>query len=385
MRAHLFDFNNAEYITMPIAARSGNYLDRMRKVDPTVICMNEAAKRAVRELHIGIVNMMPDAALKKTETQFTLPLHYASSGLQIIPHFIAIEGIERDTEHQDYIDKNYISFDQAKEEGMDGLIITGANIAGTDLTKQKFYNPLEKVIGWAESDQGPTSTLYSCLASHAYMLIKHNEQRTPLNEKRWGVFEHKVRNERHPLTHGMDTVFDIPHSRWNEISEAQFARHNMPVLVASEEAGVHMATSPDGLRAVLWQGHPEYNTNTLLGEFQRDLGICAAQRATAKPEPLTPVPHNYLHGTALDLVENFRQQVEVGDFYDRQNIGHLSPEVYKEVIENTRNRWSSSKRALLSNWVAAILDKTHEERGMPFMDGVNQEDVFELNTVSEPA
>ncbi|MGN7439069.1 MAG: homoserine O-acetyltransferase/O-succinyltransferase family protein [Alcanivorax sp.] len=369
---------------MPVAAREGNYLDRMRKVDPTVICVDEAFTRAVRELHIGIVNMMPDAALKKTETQFTLPLHYASGGLQIIPHFIALDGIARDEQHQKYVDENYISFDQAKEEGMDGLIITGANVAGSDLTKQKFYNPLEEVIAWAESEQGPTSTLYSCLASHAYMLIKHGEQRSPLNEKRWGVFEHQVRNERHPLTHGMDTVFDIPHSRWNEIKEDQFARHNMPVLVASREAGVHMATSPDGLRAVLWQGHPEYNTNTLLGEFQRDLGICADQRATAKPEPLTPVPHNYLHGTALDLVESFRQKVGKGEFYDPQNKGNLSPETYKEVVEHTQNRWSSAKRALLSNWVAAILDKTNEERGKPFMDGVDQDDVFNMNVTAEP-
>ncbi len=374
---------------MPVAAHKGNYLDRMRKVDPTVICMDEAAKRAVRELHIGIVNMMPDAALKKTETQFTLPLHYASSGLQIIPHFIALDGIERDAVHQEYVDQNYISFDQAKEEGIDGLIITGANIdstniAGTDLTKQTFYNPLAEVIAWAESNEGPTSTLYSCLASHAYMLIKHDEIRTPLNEKRWGVFEHKVRNEVHPLTHGMDTVFDIPHSRWNEVKEHQFARHNMPVLVASQDAGVHMATSPDGLRAVLWQGHPEYNTNTLMGEFQRDLGICAAQRATARPEPITPVPHNYLHGTALDLVEKFRQKVEIGEFHDPKNKGNLPPEIYKDVIDNTQNRWSSAKRALLSNWVAAILDKTHEERGKPFMDGVNQDDVFNLNSIVEP-
>ncbi len=364
---------------MPVASPKGDYLDRMRKVDPTVICINEAAKRAIRELHIGIVNMMPDAALKKTETQFTLPLHYASSGLQIIPHFIALDGIDRSPEHQKYVDENYITFDQVKEQGMDGLIVTGANIAGSDLSKQKFFDPLRGVVDWAEGDDGPTSTIYSCLATHAYMLMQHDERRIPLNEKRWGVFEHKVRNEHHPLTHGMDTVFDIPHSRWNEITEEQFARHNMPVLVASEEAGVHMATSPDGLRAIFWQGHPEYNTNTLLGEFQRDLGLCAEARATAKPEVLTPVPHNYLHGTALDLVEQFRQKVGEGNYFDPQNKGNLSPETYKEVIDNTQNRWSSSKRALLSNWVAAILDKTHEDRGKPFMDGVDRDNVFNIN------
>lgn len=370
---------------MPVVAPKGDYFNRLSEIDPTVISVGEASKRVLRELHIGIVNMMPDSALKATEMQFTLPLHYASSGLRIVPHFIALEGIERGEEFQEYVDQNYINFDQARESGMDGLIVTGANVAGADLSKQKFYNPLKNVIDWAESAQGPTSTIYSCLASHAYMLIKHDELRHPLEEKRWGVFEHRVRNENHPLTHGMDTVFDIPHSRWNEIREDQFLRHGMPVLVASDEAGVHMATSPDGLRAVLWQGHPEYRTNTLLREWQRDLGISASLRATAKPEPITPVPKNYLHGTALDLVESFRQKVEVGEFYDARNKGNLPPEVYKEVLENTPNRWSSSKRALLSNWLAAILENTHEERGKPFMDGVNKDDVFGMRHGYEPA
>lgn len=364
---------------MPVATKKGDYLNRLRDLDPTVLCLNEASQRAIRELHIGIINMMPDAALKKTELQFTLPLHFASSGLQIIPHFIALDGVERGDDAQRYVDENYITFDQAREEGMDGLIITGANIANPDLTKATFYNPLQEVIAWAEDKKdGPTSTLYSCLASHAYMLIQHGESRTPLNEKRWGVYEHKVRNERHPLTHGMDTFFDIPHSRWNEISEEQFTRNGMKVLVASEEAGVHMATSSDGLRAILWQGHPEYNTKTLLDEWQRDLGIVTQRRATAENVPLTPFPKNYLKGTALNLAQIFRDEAGIGKHLDQSNKARIPADLYKQITENTPNRWSSSKRALLSNWVAAILDKTHEDRGKPFMDGVNPNNVFNL-------
>jgi len=368
---------------MPIASKEGSYLTRMRQVDPGVICIDEAAQRAIRELHIGVVNMMPDAALLKTETQFTLPLHYASSGLQIIPHFIALDGVERGEKAQDYVDKNYITFDQAKEQGVDGLIVTGANIADPDLKKAQFFEPLSDLVSWAESDDGPTSTLYSCLATHGYMLIKHGEERSPLPEKKWGVYEHKVRNETHPLTRGMDTVFDIPHSRWNEIKEEQFLKHGMPVLVASEEAGVHMATSPDGLRSVFWQGHPEYNTNTLLGEFQRDLGLTAERRATGENIPISPLPEHYFHGTGLALVEEHRKAVESGLYYNENDKGRVSPEVHDSIIEDLPNRWSSSKRALLGNWVAAIMDKTHEDRGKPFMDGVERDDVFGLNG-SEP-
>lgn len=366
---------------MPIAAKKSPYLDRLQGIDPTVICVDEAVKRSVRELHIGIINMMPDSALRKTEEQFTLPLHYASGGLQIVPHFIALDGVERQNTTQQYVEDNYITFDQAKDEGLDGLIITGANFAGQSLKEAPFYNPLKAVIDWAESENGPTSTLYSCMASHAYMSIKYDEERERLPEKRWGVFEHKVRNERHPLTHGMDTVFDIPHSRWNQVNENQFRAHNMPVLVASDEAGVHMATSPDGLRAILWQGHPEYNTNTLLTEWQRDFGTQAAKRLNGETVKLPPFPQGYLTDKTKPLLEEFREKVLSGHFDNalRSEQGlKLPKDTYKEVLDNTPNRWSSSRRALLSNWVAAILDKTHEQRGKPFMDGVDRDNVFNL-------
>ncbi len=367
---------------MTVIIKPGSLFENLSKKDATILTDNEAVQRSIRELHIGIVNMMPDAAIRDTEVQFTLPLHYASSGLHIVPHFVAVDGVERGAKAQEYIDKNYETVDQVKEHGLDGLIITGANISDPDLRKAKFYEPLADLIGWAESDSGPTSTLYSCLASHAYMLIQHNEERSPLKEKRWGVFQHKVTDETHPLLHGMDTVFDIPHSRWNEIREEQFQRHHMNVLVVSEEAGVHMATSPDGLRAVLWQGHPEYNTKTLLGEFQRDLSISAERRASAEQVPIAPLPENYFQGKGFSLAQEFQTQVAQGHYYDSEHKGRMSSDMYREVLDHTPNRWSSSKRALLGNWIAAILDKTNEDVNKPFMDGVNEDDVFDLKDLA---
>ena len=44
------------------------------------------------------------------------------------------------------------------------------------------------------------------------------------------------------------------------------------VLAESEDAGVHLATSPDGFRIVYFQGHPEYDRNSLLKEYKREVG-----------------------------------------------------------------------------------------------------------------
>lgn len=368
---------------MPLRLEPGHLFDQMSKKSNTVLASAEAEKRTDREIHIGFANAMPDSAYIDTAMQFLLPLHLASGGVHIVPHFIEVEGIERSEAMQRYITATSKSIEEVKEHGLDAMIVTGANLPrGGHIKDTKFYQSMQPIIEFAHSDTGPTSTLYSCMASHVYMQSVYGEERSPLNEKRWGVYHHKVRDPSHPLTHGMDTMFDIPHSRWNEVHEDQFTRNGLHVLVASEEAGVHMATSPDGLRSVLWQGHPEYYTKSLYGEFQRDLGLWIEEREKNNgsiDRSITPLPQHYLHGTGLSLVEEFRKKVQNDPFYASTTQGRLPYEAYSKVIDETPNRWTSSNRALLSNWLAAVKDITHKDVGKPFMDGVNRDDVFHRN------
>ena len=44
----------------------------------------------------------------------------------------------------------------------------------------------------------------------------------------------------------------------------------LEVLIAGEEAGVLLAVSSDGLRFAYFQGHPDYDTISLMKEYKRD-------------------------------------------------------------------------------------------------------------------
>ena len=70
---------------------------------------------------------------------------------------------------------------------------------------------------------------------------------------------------------GVNTRFDVPHSRFNAVTPQQFAEAGLNVLVESDEIGVHLAASDDGLRLVFFQGHPEYDANSLLKEYKREV------------------------------------------------------------------------------------------------------------------
>jgi len=86
----------------------------------------------------------------------------------------------------------------------------------------------------------------------------------------------------------VNTLFDVPHSRFNDVSREQFEAAGLKVLVEGPQAGVHLAVSGDLFRVVLFQGHPEYDTISLLKEYKREVTrFAAASAATTRPSSRT--------------------------------------------------------------------------------------------------
>ena len=124
------------------------------------------------------------------------------------------------------------------------------------------WEPLIEVVEWAENNV--TSILCSCLATHALVKHHHGIERQPLEDKRWGVYSHRVTWPNHPLVRDINTRFDAPHSRWNDVARDDLEDAGLVVLADSEQAGVHLAVSPDLFRIVYFEGHPEYDAFSLL-------------------------------------------------------------------------------------------------------------------------
>ena len=122
---------------------------RLREEGVTVLARERAAHQEIRELHVGLLNMMPDAALEATERQFFRLVGESNPIAQFYVHPFTIPALPRGEAGQAHIDKYYESFEQIREQGLDALIITGANVTHADLSEEPFWNPLIKVIDWA--------------------------------------------------------------------------------------------------------------------------------------------------------------------------------------------------------------------------------------------
>ena len=341
---------------------------RLRAEGELILERDHAIHQDIRELHIGLLNMMPDAALEATERQFFRLVGESNQIAQFYVHPFSLKELVRTSEGQAHIDKYYKSFEQIKAEGLDALIITGANVTSPELSEQPFWKPLIEVIDWAFANV--TSTLCSCLATHAVLQFRYGQKRTPLPAKRWGVYSHKVMDIHHPLVAGVNTRFNIPHSRFNEISRKQFEQARLGILAESEEAGVHLAVSEDGFRIVFFQGHPEYDAISLLKEYKREIGRYIRGEINEYP----PLPENYLTLQSTAILEEYREWVIAAC-----KSGREPPEFPEDLIVPTLdNTWHDSAEAIINNWIGKVYQITHLDRRLPFLKGINPNDPLGL-------
>ncbi len=350
---------------MPLVAHNDlPSFERLRAEGYRILSPERAHEQDIRSLHIGLLNMMPDAALGATERQFFRLVSSSNPISQFYIHPFTLDEIPRGAAAQKHIDQYYEPLENIQKLGLDALIISGANVTQPDLSEEIFWDPLCKVIEWA--DKNVTSTLCSCLATHAVLLARHGIRRNALTEKCWGVYEHDVVKKDHPLVQDINTRLFAPHSRFNEVREQQLLDAGLHVLIAGHEPGMQLSVSPDGFRTIFLQGHPEYDAISLMKEYKREVG----QYINGSIEQYPPMPQHYFDQHTQALFDEYKERV-IKALADDQTVP-----VFPELLATPRlsNTWHDSGEALVGNWIGLVYQVTHRDRALPFMDGVDADD-----------
>ena len=161
---------------MPLVAHNDlPSFQRLRNEGQTVLDPERARHQDIRELHIGLLNMMPDAALAATERQFFRLVGESNPIAQFFVHPFTLDELVRGPEGRAHVEHYYERFHEVREAGLDALIISGANVTHPDLSQEAFWRPLGEVINWAF--ESVTSTLCSCLATHAVLELRYGQKR----------------------------------------------------------------------------------------------------------------------------------------------------------------------------------------------------------------
>ncbi len=354
---------------MPLVAHNNlPTFQRLQERGQEVLSLRRAQQQDIRELHVGFLNMMPDAALAATEQQFIRLVGSCNQIAQFYVYPFSLPELNRGDEAERHIDEHYFDFEDLKKRGLDALIITGANVANPSLDQEAFWSPLIDVAHWAEDNVA--SILCSCLATHALVNHFHGIERQALPAKQWGVYSHRVSRPEHPLMWNINTRFDAPHSRYNAITNEQLEQAGLTVLVESHEAGVHLAVSPDQFRNVYFQGHPEYDAISLLKEYKREVNRYLNDGLDSPP----PYPENYFSDQAAAIAGQY-----IDECVNAKAAGRVPPDFPEdELMKHVDNTWGDTGKAIVNNWLGLVYQLTNLDRNLQFMTGVDRDDPLKL-------
>jgi homoserine O-succinyltransferase len=322
-------------------------------------------------LHIGLVNNMADAAMGATERQFLTLLEAAAGDMLVHLTLYALPEVERKPFGQRRVDSFYSGieelWEQPPEQYPDGLIVTGREPLTPDLREEAYWPSFKRVLAWTQEHE--RSALWSCLAAHAAVLALDGIERVRSQHKHFGIFTCEQAAP-HALFAGAPASLRLPHSRWNGVSAGQLAAQGYQVLTRTSDGGVDTFVKQDAGLFVFFQGHPEYEPETLMGEYRRD--VVRYLKGERETYPL--LPRDYFEEETKRSLRNIEAKARASrlastphapreDFISQSEmstglLGEVSTVLNSVRIHNT---WRSTAVVIYRNWLKHLsTQKRHD-------------------------
>jgi homoserine O-succinyltransferase/O-acetyltransferase len=310
----------------------------------------EHARASDAVLRIGLVNNMPDPALQATERQFTRLLQTAAGDRRIHLHCFSLPSVQRSPQARALMAGRYTDIADLGRLNLDGLIVTGAEPIAPTLPEEPFWKDLTDVIDWAEGHT--RSAIWSCLAAHAAVLHLDGIERQRLEQKCSGVYDcHKVADDW--LMKNIRSPLKIAHSRINALRKADLAAHGYQLLTESQHAGVDIFAKRLRSHFVFFQGHPEYEAQSLQREYLRDI-----TRYLARQREIFPAaPEGYFDAETERKLANYRKRATA----ERQIP--LSVELPHLVLRSDLATGVAAS-AIFGNWLQYLSDGVRLSAGI---------------------
>ena len=305
-------------------------------------------------LRLGLVNNLQPAAFISAEQQFLSLLEKASAGISVSVSLFALPGM-LPPGHE----RRYQSLASLMENELDGLIVTGREPLTHDLRAEPYWESFRALLDWAS--RHTSSTLCSCLAAHAAVLSLDGIVRQRRAEKCSGIL-HCRQTATHPLTRKMPVELHVPHSRWNRLDAEKLRARGYKVLTSTHEGEADLFIKEAGSLFLFAQGHPEYEADTLLREFRRDLGRYARNELDLFPA----VPCSYFDPTTEAALKSIQVHAQPGR--RTTSLAESLAVLDRATIENT---WSATAECLYRNWLALLAARSRARLHQPLLTNID--------------
>jgi len=274
---------------------------------------SDPGRWGIQPLRIAVLNLMPDKL--GTERQLARLLGSTPTPVQL--SLLTTESYAPVHAPAGHMDAFYTSWREIRHQPVDGLIVTGAPLAHLEFEEVRYWRELRTILSWAR--QNVSHSMYICWGAQAALYHFHGVPRRRLLAKMFGVFPQRIVAPQASVLNGFQDGFWSPVSRHTEIRADDLPEaRGLKILAESSEAGIGLIED-EACRALYTFNHLEYETDTLDGEYRRDLAA----------------------GKSIHLPEHYY----VDDDPDELPI----------------NRWRLYAYLLFSNWIGDIYQKTRFE------------------------
>jgi homoserine O-succinyltransferase len=249
---------------------------------------------------IGIVNNMPDSALAATERQFVGLVRNAMQGLVDIRLYY-LPAVPRGVEAAAQLASRYEPISALFRNRLDAMIVTGNEPRADQLDHEPYWHEFADLVDWASNNT--RTTLWSCLAAHAAVLHLDGISRHRLAQKKSGVLTCRA------LAGGLiapQAELNTCHSRMNELRAQDLRDGGYDIVTMAAGNQVDIFLKRFGSQFLFLQGHPEYDADSLMREYRRDVGRYLNGQRETYPE----VPENYFDSETVLRMENYRTKAE---------------------------------------------------------------------------
>jgi homoserine O-succinyltransferase/O-acetyltransferase len=293
-------------------------------------------------IDVGLINNMADSVLESTERQFVKLLAAASEDILVRLRFYSLPSIPRTASGRRHLNCLYFGIGELWGSHCDGLIVTGREPAASDLKDEPYWASLTEIVDWTEENS--VITVWSCLAAHAAALHLDGVRRHALVDKRFGVFEYEKIAD-HPLLQDMQGPVRIPHSHFNEVREDDLTACGYTVLTRSASAGVDAFARHGKSLSIFFQGHPEYDADTLVHEYRRDIGRFLRRERDSYPA----MPEGLFDSNAEDILTSYKDRA-----LSNRREELLASFPAGLVPEGRAEKWRSPSARIYRNWLLGL-------------------------------
>ncbi len=136
-----------------------------------------------------------------------------------------------------------------------------------------------------------------------------------------------------------------PHSRGNDIPEHELVDHGYSILTRTKRADADMFVKQKKSLFVFFQGHPEYESNTLLLEYSKAIGRYRRRESDTYPA----MPEGYFDADTADALTEVRRRAISGR---REEVLADFPMMIAD--RNLAHTWRPAATCIYRNWLAHL-------------------------------